>query len=118
MAHFNDLKHISAVRVMVLQDATTKEIHGKILAQFSDSGVCTTAVYIYHGSLRDKWHSVYRIGEIVTAKAGGCNYDKLASCVYQIMKPLFTNYSDLADLNAGSISKWFASHGYIASVVL
>lgn len=118
MKHFNDLKHICSVRVIVLQDATTKEIDGKILAQFSDAGVCTAAVYIYDGSLRDKWLSVYRPGEVVTAKAGGCNYDKLASCVCQIMQPLFPHYSDVADLDSGSIQKWFASHGYLASIVL
>lgn len=118
MARFNDLKHISAVRVIVLQDAKTQSIDGKIVAQFSDAGVCTAAVFIYDGPLRDKWLSVYRPGEVVTAKAGGCNYDKLASCICQIMKPLFPHYSEVADLDSGSISKWFASHGYIASIVL
>lgn len=118
MARFNDLKHISAVRVIVLQDAKTQSIDGKIVAQFSDAGVCTAAVYIYDGALREKWLSVYRPGETVTAKAGGANYDKLASCVCNVMKPLFASYADVADLDSGSLIKWFASHGYSASVLL
>ena len=109
MKPVTQLKHCASVSVWVLQDATTLEIAGQIISNFSDSNVCTTQAWIYLGSLANDTS--------MRASCGGSGYDKFNSNICAIMSERF-NYDQARDLKAGLIEKWFASHGYIATNIL
>lgn len=109
MKPVTQLKHCASVSVWVLQDATTLEIAGKIISNYSDAGVCTTQAWIYSGSLASD--------TFMRSSCGGSGYDKLNSNLCAIMSERF-NYEQARDLDAGLIQKWFASYGYLATNVL
>lgn len=115
MKAIQDLKHTSSVRVIALQSTDNNEIVGKIVANFSDLGVCHTQVFFWGGKFNENKH--YELG-FPMVKCGGAGYDKLNSNLADIFRPHFESYSEVADLDAGLIEKWFASHGYIATTLL
>lgn len=106
-----DLKHVKSVRVIALQDLETNEIAGKIVANFSDNGVCTAQAFIHTGKL-SQW-------QMKPVSCGGAGYDKLNSCLADMFYwQCFENWSEVKDLEAGLLNKWFESHGYKATVLV
>lgn len=104
------LKHVQSVRVVVLQDLNTNDIVGKIIANYSDNGVCTTQAFIYGGKFAD--------ADLAPTSCGGSGYDKFNSCLCAIFGNLFETYKEVSDLDAGLISKWFEQHGYKATSLI
>lgn len=110
-----DYKHVQSVRVIVLQDAETQELAGKIIANYSDSGVCTSKVWIYKGKFSEGEFFEYGFG---LNSAGGSGYDKLSATICAAFRPFFDSYQDVAELDSGAIESWFRKHGYIATTIL
>jgi len=105
-----NLKHASSVRVLVLQDAITNDIVGKIIANFSDGGICTTQAFIWGGKFGE--------ADLSAKSCGGSGYDKFNSCLTAIFLDVFDNYQDVKELDSGLINFWFANHGYNVTTVL
>lgn len=83
MKNIFDYKHVKSVSVLLLQDITTREIRGKIIANFSDNpngSVCTAQIISYdHDPMNEK--NAFIVSNPCIGKAGGYGYDKLSSAV-------------------------------------
>jgi mannose/cellobiose epimerase-like protein (N-acyl-D-glucosamine 2-epimerase family) len=110
MKDVREMKHGSSISVIVLQDSATKEIVGKILTQYSDSGVCSSEAWIWDGTLALKTNRI-------CARCSGSGYNKLASNLCNMFRPFFETYSEVSDLDSGILESWFAKHGYIATTI-
>lgn len=86
MKNIFDYKHVKSVSMMILQDKTTREIRGKIIANFSDNpngSVCTAQIisYDYQGQ-----SNPLILLDPCIGKAGGYGYDKLSTAVAQALR--------------------------------
>lgn len=96
-----DYSHVKQVSCFVLSDKETKEITGKIIANWSDNpngSVCTAQVILFNNrkyGLEEK-ESKTRDGdyrpELAIDKAGGCGYDKLSAAIWYAMKKGFKDF--------------------------
>lgn len=111
MKNILENKHVQSVSVLVLQNADTKEIAGKIISAYSDSGICKTQAFIRSGKLANPEHSLI-------AQCSGGGYNKLHSNLMSMFHPVFNDYQAVKDLDAGLLHKWFNSHGYILTEVV
>ena len=90
--------HVKSVSCIVLIDKTSKEIAGKIIANWSDNpngSVCTAQVIIYNSedrglkakkSKQKYYSSDDYMPELAIGKASGYGYDKLWTAIYAAMR--------------------------------
>ena len=71
--------------VILLLNKVTKEKEGRILARWTDSGVCRALVQLYAGN---SYNGIYVSGE---GHAGGYGYDKFSASVADACRKCYTD---------------------------
>jgi len=71
--------------VILLLNKVTKEKEGRILARWTDSGMCRALVQLYSGN---SYNGIYVAGE---GYAGGYGYDKFSSAVADACRKCYTD---------------------------
>jgi len=112
-----DYKHVKQVSCYSLQDKTTKDITGKIIANWSDNpngAVCTAQVILWNSN---NYNLTQCSGEpIAIGKAGGYGYDKLSAAIDAAMHKGFKDYTgNAAGRGESSIIEYFDSIGIICT---
>jgi hypothetical protein len=126
MKNIFDYSHVKSVSCLVLIDIKSKEICGKIIANWSDNPagtVCTAQIFLHEPEkygFKSKTRKVDLAGEIADlpklwiGKAGGYGYDKLSSAIASALWHNCESLPAKADFNGAGISavqKYFENIG-------
>lgn len=126
MKNIFDYSHVKSVSCIALIDKTSKEVAGKIIANWSDNPngfACTAQVSIYHPEHYDLKTSYSNkkyeysdgyIPNLAIGKASGYGYDKLSSAIYAAMRKGFDwtfEAPDFSGVGESGTRKFFESIG-------
>lgn len=126
MKNIYDCTHVKSVSCIVLINKTSREVAGKIIANWSDNpagSVCTAQVIIYQSYLyrlttrysKEKYqYSDDYIPELAIGKARGYGYEKLSTAIYNAMRKGYEwdfGYKPFAGVGESGTREFFALLG-------